>query len=70
MKVFVKKTGGDDKESEAGREAGRLIPVTATLRHRTHEQNARYLEVHCAPLHELVIGTITRGNRLGVMDID
>lgn len=45
-------------------------PVTPTLRYRTHEQNARYLQTHCKPLHGLVVGTVTQGAQTGVVDID
>jgi integrase len=45
-------------------------PVTPTLRRRTHEQNERYLTTHCASLHGLVVGTVTRGAQMGVVDID
>ena len=46
-------------------------PVTPTLRWATHENTARYLNLHCAALHNLVIGTITKGTQLFVVvDID
>ena len=45
-------------------------PVTPTLRHRTHDQSERYLKTHCAPLHTLVVGTVTQGAQAGVVDID
>jgi len=44
--------------------------VTPTLRVKKHEQTTRYLSTHCASLHDLVVGTVTRGTQTGVMDID
>jgi len=63
VKVFLA------EREEATRKIKNGEPVTPTLRHRTHEQNARYLNTHCASLHGLVIGTVTHGTQTGVMDM-
>ena len=44
--------------------------VTPTLRLRTHEASERFLRTYFAPLHHLVVGTVTRGAQVGVVDID
>src|SRR5262245_17001365 len=48
-------------------EKGRVVPQTPTLRIRSHTQTARYLTMHCARLHDLVIGTIIQDTQVNVV---
>ena len=45
-------------------------PVTPKLRARTYNQSARYLTLHFAALHGLVVGTVTNGTQAGVVSVD
>jgi hypothetical protein len=54
VKVFLA------EREEATRKIKNGKPVTPTLRVKTHEQTTRYLNTHCASLHDLVVGTVTR----------
>ena len=69
-----KRTKAEGKQAaRTAATVGALVPVylkerESDLSDKTHHETERYLMKCCAPLHHLVVGTVTRGDQAGVVD--
>jgi integrase len=70
-----KRTAAEGKQAaKTAATLGVLVPVYLKEREddlsdKTHHEATRYLTKACAPLHHLVVGTVTRGDQVGVVDL-
>lgn len=64
-----------DRAAKTAVTIGMLVPVylkerEGDLSDKSHHETTRYLKKACADLHHLVVGTVTRGDQTGLVDID